>query len=210
MTGHRQRVHVTFRKDGGARYLSHLDLMATLEFSIRRAHLPVELSEGFSPRPRISLVAPLVLGHVGEREILEMTLREAVPPEDIRDRLQSSVPAGITVYEVVETPIDAKAAAHLRSATYRVALPRAVPDLHSRVETLLLRDTISVEEERDGKPRTRDLRPLLLTLEAPTEGLLRMTLAMTGEGTVRPEQVLDLLGIARDDVAIVREKIDFD
>lgn len=209
MTHHRQRVHVTFRKDAGARYLSHLDLMATLEFSIRRARLPVELSEGFNPRPRISLVAPLVLGHVGEREILEMTLREPVSPEEIQERLQASVPPGITIQGVVETPVDAKAAAsRLRSATYRVSLPSPVPHLASQASELLRRDEIPIEEEREGKRRTRDLRPLLLALEAPSETVLRLTVSMTGDGTVRPEQVLDLLGIPLDGVSIARERVE--
>ena len=46
-----QKLTVTFRKGEDARFLSHLDLTATLEYAVRRARLPVALSEGFSPRP---------------------------------------------------------------------------------------------------------------------------------------------------------------
>ena len=70
------RYLLTFRKHEGARFLSHLDLQATLEYGMRRAGLPLELSEGFNPRPRYSLVAALPLGYVGEHELLEMTLRD--------------------------------------------------------------------------------------------------------------------------------------
>lgn len=209
MTDARQRLHVIFRKDGAARYLSHLDLMATLEFSIRRARLPVALSEGFNPRPRMSLLAPLALGYIGEREVLEVTLRERIDPEAAREQLAATVPPGLTIRAVEEVPVDARAAAsRIRSATYRVTLPAAVPDLAGRIDALLARDEIVVDEEREGRRVTRDIRPLLLAGEAVDDASLRLRVAIGGEGTIRPETVLDLLTIPREGATIAREKLD--
>jgi radical SAM-linked protein len=205
----RQRVHIIFRKSEGARYLSHLDLMATLEFSMRRAGLPVALSEGYNPRPRMSLVLPLVLGHTGEREVLELTLREPVAPDQLRERLQARVPPGIELLEILEVPADGKpAASRVRSATYRVDLSAGIVDLRQRCEQLMQREVIEIQEDHHGKIRIRDLRPLILSLHAPNTGTLRLRVEATGEGTVRPEQILDLLGVPREGSAITRESIE--
>lgn len=205
----RQRVQVLFRKGEGARFLSHLDLMATLEFALRRAQLPFELSEGFNPRPRMALAAPLALGHIGEREVLEITLREHVDPAALREQLQSALPPGITIHSASEVPADGKsAAARVRSSRYRIELREPVTDLAGRVTHLLDHDSLEVEEEREGGRRRRDLRPLILSLEVPQQDVLILTVAIEHQGSVRPEQVLDLLGLPRDGVAITRESIE--
>ena len=205
-----QRLRIIFAKTEGARFLSHLDLMATLEYSLRRAALPLALSQGFNPRPRVSSAAPLPLGYTAEREILEIVLHQQLPPDEVRARLQASVPSGITISSVHELPPGTKpAAARLRSATYRVALPQPVPDLGSRATSLLQQETLEVEEEREGKKRRRDLRPHILWLDASASGdALRMEVRIHPTGTVRPEQVVELMGIDTDGLKIVRERID--
>lgn len=203
----RQRLRVIFRKGENARFLSHLDLQSTLEFSMRRAGLPFELSEGFNPRPRMSLVSPLPLGYTGEREILEITLSEAMPPAEVLARLGKAVPGGLTILEVIEVPVEGKSAASkLISASYRVELPEPTGDLSQRLAAILARDEIEVEEERDGATRRRDIRPAILALEVESGRAFTLSAGYAG-GTVRPEQILDLLGIPRDGAHITRTQI---
>jgi radical SAM-linked protein len=203
-----QRVTIVFRKVAGARYLSHLDLLATLEFSIRRARLPVALSEGFNPRPRMALAAPLPLGHIGEREILELTLMHSLDPNDIQTRLASSIPAGIEILFVDETePGTRSAASRVQSVVYRIDLATTVDDLLERVAHLMTQVSIEVEEVRDGAIRKRDLRPFLIALEVPGGRALRATLRLAGDGTVRPEQILELLSVPADGAQFTRESI---
>lgn len=201
------RVRVAFRKEEGARFLSHLDLMATLEYSIRRARLPVELSAGFTPRPRFSLAAPLPLGYLGENEILEMTFHRDMEPAEIAERLQGAVPGGLVVTGVTVDQAGGKSAAsQVIGAAYRIELERAIPDLAERVAELLTRPRLPVREERMDGIRTRDLRPLIRGIEADDGGTqLRLEVALDSEGTARPEQILDALGIERGGATIIRE-----
>lgn len=201
------RVRILFRKEEGARFLSHLDLMATIEYSMRRAGLPLEISEGFTPRPRFALAAPLPLGHLGEGEILEMTLRAEMDPEEVGRRLQAAVPRGLVVTGVQVVPPGQKAAAaSVIGATYRVILEDRVPDLTERIRAVLARSEIPIREERRDGSRERDLRPLLRHLEALSGGDgFRLEVDLAEAGTVRPEQVLDLLEIDRRGATITRE-----
>lgn len=204
------RYSVLFRKSEGARYLSHLDLIATLEYAVRRARLPVELSEGYNPRPRLSVASPIALGYVGEREILEMALREELAPGEIQRRLQAAVPPGLAILSVEPIPAGVKpAASRLRAAIYRVHLSGQPPDIGERISAVLSRETLPVNEMRDGKVRTRDLRPMLISIRAEGDGsVLRLEVRLDGSGTVRPEQILELLTIPADDVTVVRERIE--
>jgi radical SAM-linked protein len=205
------RYLLTFRKDGAARFLSHLDLQATLEYGMRRAKLPLELSEGFNPRPRYSLVAALPLGYVGERELLELTLREDVKPEELSTKLQEALPAGITILETARLAAGGSAgAARLRSATYRVELAEDVEDLDARVETLLSRSELIVEYERNGRKRKHDVRLLVLGLSASDPRTVHVATELTVEGSVRPEEILRLLGLEADAARITRELIEIE
>lgn len=204
-----QRLRIIFRKGPEARFLSHLDLMATLEYAMRRAGLPLALSEGFSPRPRMSLASPLPVGYIGERELLEITLKEPLPPDDVRAVLGPALPEGIEIVEVL--PIAAttkKAAARIVAAVYRVDLPQPIPDLTARVAVLLGRSTLPVVETREDGIRTRDLRPLVRAFDAVSPTSLRLAVALNEAGTVRPEQILTLMDLSPDGARITRETIE--
>jgi radical SAM-linked protein len=201
------RVRILFRKEQGARFLSHLDLMATFEYALRRAKLPVELSEGFNPRPRISLAAPLALGHVGEAEILELPLQEPMGLVEVRDGLQAALPSGINITSVEEMQGAEKlSATRLRAAVYRIDLHDDVPDLETRIYQLLQEESLPVTEDRKDGPRKRDLRPLIVQLTPDNDKRsLRAEVRMDTEGSVRPEQLLELLNIELMGVRITRE-----
>ncbi|HZU11257.1 MAG TPA: TIGR03936 family radical SAM-associated protein [Chloroflexota bacterium] len=202
----RQRLRILFRKGREARFLSHLDLLSTLQYSLRRAALPLELSEGFNPRPRMSLAAPLGVGHIGEREILEITLRDRVEQAGVRELLQRSVPDGITILEVEEMPAGRHpAAAELRSARFRIRCG-LVPGLEQRLRDLMSRQTIEIEEDHGGRIRRRDIRPLILSASVDGEDL-HVELALGSAGGVRPEHVLRAVGIDPPTVLITRERL---
>jgi radical SAM-linked protein len=204
-----QRLRVIFSKGSEARFLSHLDLLATLEYALRRARLPLALAEGFNPRPRMSLALPLPVGYLSEREILEITLREPREPSEVADLLNNALPAGLHVVSVEETDaLRRHAASRLQAVIYRIELPEAVPDLAERVAGLLARDRVEVEEVRQERVRVRDLRPFILGLEAIDDRLLRFRSALHEGAGARPDQVVEQMGIETDGVVITREQIE--
>ena len=48
-----------FKKLGKLQYISHLDLVRTMNKIIVRAKLPLWYSEGFNPKPKMIFAAPL-------------------------------------------------------------------------------------------------------------------------------------------------------
>ncbi|MFA5356571.1 MAG: TIGR03936 family radical SAM-associated protein [Candidatus Omnitrophota bacterium] len=93
------RMEFTFAKKGTMRFISHLDLMRLFMRAVRRAGLPVKMSEGFSPHPRLSMKRALKLGVESDNEEAAFVLREQVAPGEFRDKLQKQLPEGIYIRE---------------------------------------------------------------------------------------------------------------
>lgn len=82
------------------KYISHLDLMRLFMRAMRRAELPLKLSEGFSPHPKLSLKRALKLGLESENEEASVLLTLPVLPEEFKNRLQQKLPEGIRIKDV--------------------------------------------------------------------------------------------------------------
>jgi len=82
------------------KFISHLDLMRLLTRALRRANFALKLTEGFSPRPKLSIKRALRLGIESDNEEASVILREPVSPQEFKDRLESQFPEGIRINSV--------------------------------------------------------------------------------------------------------------
>jgi radical SAM-linked protein len=94
------KVNFNFSKKGLMRYISHLDLMRLFMRAMRRAGLPLKMTEGFSPHPKLSLKRALKLGLESDKEEATIVLRFPVEPDDFKNRLQRQLPEGIKIQDV--------------------------------------------------------------------------------------------------------------
>ena len=191
----RQRVRVRFQKTGELRAVSHLDLMRAFERALRRTGLPLRMSEGYNPRPRLSFPAPLGVGMEGLDEAMEFELGEWTPPPEIESRLRAQLPEGLTLLRLEVAP--GRRAAQATEATYR-ATPieplREDPRLAAEaLDALMKRVEIPVGRRRKKRDKTVNIRPFLLALRRDGDELiLRVTAG--SPGSARPEEVLGALG----------------
>ena len=95
----RLKLEVTFCKKGVLKYISHLDIVRLFQRAIRRAGLPVSLSEGYTPHYRISFGNALKLGVESESEMAVFTMEALVEPEEFRNKMNEKLPEGIKVLE---------------------------------------------------------------------------------------------------------------
>jgi len=91
------RINFIFSKKGAMKYISHLDLMRLFMRAMRRAELPLKLSEGFSPHPKLSIKRALKLGVESEEEEGSVVLRELISNQEFQERLQEQLPQGIEI-----------------------------------------------------------------------------------------------------------------
>ena len=170
--------------------------------ALRRSGLPVRLSEGFHVRQRVSFALARGVGIASEAEWLEFELVDWVNPETVYRELAPQLPPALAIVELaVVAPSDR---AVVRQVAYRVQLHGAPPDLSRRIEDLMARPQIVVQRGEPGRTRSLDVRPLLLRIEQ-RDGELLLLAESRNEGSVRPEEVLALLGL--DERTIARSLI---
>ena len=85
----------TFTKEGYMKYISHLDLMRLFMRAFRRAGLPLKMSEGFNPHPKLSISRALKLGVESENEQAMVILKTAMRSEDFIAIMNRQLPIGI-------------------------------------------------------------------------------------------------------------------
>lgn len=191
----RERIRVRFGKGGGIRYISHLELMRVFERAVRRAELPVKMTEGFNPRPRISFPIPLGVGMEGMDEVAEIELSDWIPPGEAKERLASQMPEGIELLSVEPIPPGKKGSVSEVEYAFVPTQDAGVASLvdPKRVEALLARSEVTICRERNGKTKQIDIRPYIKDIRLDGVVVI-LRLKATPQGTARPEEVLAELG----------------
>ncbi|MCU0506066.1 MAG: TIGR03936 family radical SAM-associated protein [Chloroflexi bacterium] len=208
----RQRWRILFRRDEDARFLAHLDAMKLWERALRRAGIPVAQTEGMSPRPRIVFAAPLPLGMLAEREIVDVVLSRRLTVADLRDRLSLALPDGFGLVDLYDVWLHAPSvASQLAGAAYRMEVTGTAPApvradaLRAGVATLLASDRLDRTRQKEKRSVRYDLRPLIMGIDVPAwddagadgagSGTLRIDVRHSQEeGTGRPDEVVAALG----------------
>lgn len=178
-------------------------MMRLWERALRRAELPIRLSEGYNPRPRMSLPEPRSVGIASDAEIFEFELADWVNPDVVLERLRRELPEGLEA-ERLEL-MRPREKARPEAVIYVARPPDPPPDLAARAERVLAMDTAPVVRRRPRGDKHLDARAFLETIEVPDEGTVRMVLATGPGGTVRPDEILGLMGF--DDETIARTPI---
>ena len=182
-----------FRKEGDLRLISHRDLARLLERLFRRADLPLSMSEGFHPKPRISFPAPLAVGVLGVDEVLEVELAQKLSAAEVLERLALHAPPGLAFVSAEEQAAGTRKV-QVRRVTYEMPLPSERRD-HARtaIESLLAASDHVVQ--RPDRGAQVDLRAKIDGLVL-VEDRMRFHVLVTREGSARPREVLAALGLA--------------
>lgn len=96
------KLRLKFEKTGRAVYISHLDLMRTMQRAFLRSDLPLRYSEGFNPHAQISMILPLPLGHESMCELMDFRVYADCDLKSMPDVLSASLPEGIRVLRAYE------------------------------------------------------------------------------------------------------------
>ena len=211
-------VLVKFRIWGNLRFLSHAETMKLFQRACVRAGVEVAHSEGFNPRPRMSLPLPRSVGVESDDELLGLVVECEAPrapaqvaqvacggdqaaleglASQIQTRLADRLPKGCEMSSVTalgggKTPLPA-------SATYRLPVrPEYLGgELKNRIKDLLAGDTLVVCRQvgkKASKFKDVDVRGFLKSIEL-RDGGVSVECRISSDGSIRMEEILDLLGL---------------
>lgn len=159
-------LRALFSKTGDAVWISHLDLMRLFQRAFKRAGLPLTHSQGFNPRPTVSIALPLSVGVESHCELLDFQLDGIdVPVDQIRDRLNEKLIPGIHVTEVYDDGRKLKEIGLLRfqvTMGYDAPLAKGAED---EIRALFCQEQLPVEKKGKNGVTEQDILPMIRTLE---------------------------------------------
>ncbi len=203
-------VVVKFSVRGNLRYLSHGEMLRVFERSCIRTGVDMEYSGGFNPRARLSLPLPKSVGVEGDEELLCLRVRvgEAGSGQGgsgalrfdsgaFKERLSSELPAGCEVVSVSVAEPKRRFVPAVAGYSIGVREQFLGEALSEQVSGLLGSESIVVRRERGVKGarfKDVDVRGYLKSIEVDKRGVF-VECRVTGEGSIRVEELLMLLGL---------------
>lgn len=181
-----------FEKTGNAVLISHLDLMRLFQRAFKRAGLPLTHTQGFNPRPSVSIALPLSVGVESRCELLDFDLDNvSVPCDEIRDRLNKALVTGVRVLSVYEDGNKIKNLALMRSVVI-LEYDNGVPEgAGERIQELFSCDSLTVEKRGKNGTVEQDIIPMIRHLNVRTEELsvILEVIACCQNPTLNPAQL---------------------
>ena len=153
-----------FEKTGNAVWMSHLDLMRLLQRAFKRAELHLKHTQGFNPRPSVSIALPMSVGVESVCELLDFDLEgQNISCGEIRDRLNAALVEGVTVREVYEEGAKLKHLAFL-DCCLTMEYDNGIPGDAAEKIRMLLSSSAVVEKRGKNGITEQDIAPMIRSL----------------------------------------------
>ena len=151
-----------FEKSGSAVWMSHLDLMRLFQRAFKRADLPLKHTQGFNPRPSVSIALPLSVGVESVCELLDFDLDGVtIPCDEITERLNRSLVQGVAVHKTYEDGRKLRDLA-LLDCVVDLEYDRGVPaDALTTIQGLFAKDSVVVTKKTKSGMQDQDLIPMI-------------------------------------------------
>ena len=156
-----------FEKTGQAIWISHLDLMRLFQRAFKRVGLDLTHTQGYNPRPSVSIALPLSVGVASHCELLDFDLEgEPVSCEEIKERLNRALVAGVRVLEVYENTPKIRDIA-LLDCDVTLEYDQGIPEgALEAITSLFARDSLVVEKKGKNGISQQDIIPMIRKLAA--------------------------------------------
>lgn len=190
------RLRVAYRKGERLAYLGHLEVLTTMERSIRRAGLPVSIGNGFARRMRVQFSQALPVGASSSCEYLDVRLEEAMTVDEALERLVRATPPELAPYRAAYVQRDLPALeAWLNRVSWTVEFEAACPaqELNDAIECVARAGELRYL--RGEKEKVVDLTKTLAGFEVgeSEDGsiVLSVHTCTSPAGSLRPHVLLD-------------------
>lgn len=158
------KARMRFAKEGRAKYISHLDLMHTMQRTMARCQMPLWFTEGFNQHAYVSVALPLSTGYSGEYEFLDFNLLSENVPINAVEALNAVFPEGLRAIEIYPLADGGMPLRDIAWSKYRITWSFAdgVPaDFAENVNKLFAQPTVEIVKRSKRGEKTVNMRELM-------------------------------------------------
>lgn len=187
-----ERLRLRFSKTGRAVYISHLDLMRTMQRAFQRSDIALKYSEGFNPHAQMSIALPLSVGTGSLCEVMDFKLRNYISPSEIVFRLNRSLPEGVRALEVYEWETKAKFIKWMDIDGVFEYDSRPGEDAIPGLMELFSREELVIEKKTKGGIGMSDIAPAIRSImfDKCVSGVSLKAVISAQEPTLNPEHLV--------------------
>ncbi len=155
-----------FEKTGNAIWISHLDLMRVFQRAFKRSGFNLKHSQGYNPRPLVSIALPLSVGVESYCELLDFELDGVgITNEELLERLNYNLIAGVHVLSVYDSGMKIRDLAFL-SARIVLEYDNGVPcEAATKIKELFSRTSLIVQKKTKSGLQDQDIIPMIQSLD---------------------------------------------
>ena len=158
-------LRALFVKTGEAVYISHLDLMRVFQRTFARADLHLTHTQGYNPRPSVSIAMPLSLGVSSRCELLDFELDgQDIPCDEIGDRLNEKLIPGVRVLNVYDNGRKVRDLSLLHCTVTLEYDTGVSEEMTAEISALFRRDSLLVTKKGKNGPTQQDIIPMIRRL----------------------------------------------
>ncbi|MDT8300655.1 MAG: TIGR03936 family radical SAM-associated protein [Sedimentisphaerales bacterium] len=209
---------IKFRIGGALRFISHAQTLSVFQRACVRAGMEIRYSQGFNPRPRLSLPLPRPVGVASDDEMLCLRIHRSKGSQEndcitkqVYDSIGAQLPQGFELLSV--SVVEGKASFQPCSAKYVLTVRRKYlnEELKATIERLLASDSIKIQRQtaktksgirnRASKVKNIDVRDFFESIELGKDGII-VQCKITPAGSIRVEEILKLLDLDDEKLAL--------
>ena len=190
-------ILVKFRIKGNLRFLSHAETVRVFQRACARAGVKVRYSQGFNPRPKLSLPLPRSVGVASDDELLCLQVEdspESFDGEKFKAELSGQLPE---CYELLSVEAAKTKRAPVAEGVVYVLTVRpgyANDKLKAGIKHLLASENLRIERRIDAKGNIKniDVRAFLKSIKLKDKDIT-VECKITQAGSIRVDEILKLL-----------------
>ncbi len=183
-----------FQKTGNAVWISHLDLMRVFQRAFKRAGLALTHTQGFNPRPSVSIALPLSVGVESACELLDFDLDgDAIPCEEICSRLNSALIEGVEILAVYDNGRKLRELSLLSCEVTMEYDDGVTNDAVADIQALFQRGTLLVPKKTKSGTQDHDIIPMIHKMQVirrDEKVLVLRTLISCQNPTLNPSRLV--------------------
>jgi len=206
-------LRIVFEKTGDAVWISHLDLMRLFQRAFKRAGLPLTHTQGYNPRPSVSIALPLSVGVESRCELLDFTLdTENVDIFKLPQMLNEKLIPGVRVLEAYEGGRKLKELS-LMKAQIALIYDNGIPEgAQEQIERLFSQEELIVSKKSKNGVVDQNISQMIRKIAVHSDGdrhILLDAVICCQNPTLNPMQLVTavekyLPGLSPDDCTCLR------
>jgi len=207
------KIRLLYSKTGNARYISHLDLMATMRRALLRAGVGLKYSEGFNPHPYISVALPLSVGNESFCELLDFTTNNELLPDGLPELINPGMPDGLMIREAYVSERKFVDISWIRICCMLDYETNAPPEATGILTELFKAESIVINKKTKRGLSEIDIAPFIKQAKFSFSGIVKMNALVSAQNpSVSAEDVKNAIRAAGesqtpDFLSFTREEI---